>query len=233
MTSLLLLNGSPRGKRGNTAILMQRFAEGWMRAGGDSPETLHLAHRPDFDRAVEAFGTTETVVFGMPLYTDAMPGLVKEFIEALEVYVGRENNPRLGFLIQSGFAEAHHSRHLQRYLEKLAKRLDSEYAGTIVKGGGEAIKEMPDRMNAKTFERTRRLAGSLYGTGRFDPALLEKIAGTERFSWLGARLTGLVSATPLGRFYWNGQLKRNGAWERRFARPYENAAIIAARGLLT
>jgi hypothetical protein len=31
---------------------------------------------------------------------------------------------------------------------------------------------------------------------------------------------GWVFKLPVAQFYWNGMLKKNGAWERRFAAPY-------------
>ena len=83
MKSLLLLNGSPRGERSNSMKMLSRVGEGWERGGGKAPEILHLARRPGFDRAVEAFAAADVVMLGMPLYTDAMPALVKAYIEAL------------------------------------------------------------------------------------------------------------------------------------------------------
>ena len=124
---------------------------------------LHLAKRADFDRAVAEFATADTVLLGMPLYTDSMPALVAEFIEALEPLVGRAGNPRVGFLVQSGFSEALHSRGLERYLAKLAVRLGSPYAGTIVKGGGESLQAMPDEAVARAVLEAavaRRAAGA-------------------------------------------------------------------------
>jgi NAD(P)H-dependent FMN reductase len=234
MNSLLLLNGSPRGTSGNTPILLARLAEGWAEASAhtaspgppstetdeESVRTLHLARPSDFEAAVGAFGEAETVILGMPLYTDAMPGRVKEFIERLEQYVDREGNPRLGFLVQSGFTESLHSRHLERYLEKLARRLGCEYAGTIVKGGGEGIRLQPDSWNRKLFDRTRGLGASLALHGSFDDELLAEVAGTERFSATQRFSVRVLNATSLGHWHWNSQLKKNGAYEDRFARPY-------------
>ena len=160
MSSLLLLNGSPRGPRSNSMKMLARVAEGWERAGGTPPEVLHLSRPSDFARAVDAFAECDSVILGMPLYTDAMPALVKDYIEALAPYALRESNPRLGFLVQSGFSEALHSRPLERYLEKLAARLGCEYVGTIVRGGGEALQAMPDEAAKKLFERLRELGES-------------------------------------------------------------------------
>lgn len=224
MSSLLLLNGSPRGPRSNSMKMLTRVADGWQRAGGETPDVLHLARSADFARAVEAFSETDVALLGMPLYTDSMPALVKTFIESLAPYVGRPDNPRLGFLVQSGFSEALHSRPLERYLKKLVRRLGCEYVGTIVHGGGEALQAMPEEASKRLWERLRMLGGSLARDGRFDPEVLARVAGTERYSAVGAGVLSLALKIPVAQFYWNGQLKKNGAWDKRFAMPYEVAS---------
>jgi putative NADPH-quinone reductase len=228
MSSMLLLNGSPRGKRSNSMKMLSRVAEGWERGDGQAPEVLHLAQHAHFERAVEAFSQADVVLLGMPLYTDSMPALVKSYIEALaprvEVAAAGGANPTLGFLVQSGFPEALHSRFLERYLEKLARRLRAPYAGTIVRGGGEALQAMPDEASKKLWAHLLTLGEQLARDRRFGEKELKAVAGVERFSALAAALLGLACKLPLMRFYWNGQLRKNGAWERRFAAPYGPAA---------
>jgi hypothetical protein len=224
MNSLLLLNGSPRGERSNSMKMLTRVAEGWVRGGGAKPEVLHLVRRAEFRRAVEEFADADAVLLGTPLYTDAMPALVKEYIEALapRVEVARAGgaNPTLAFLVQGGFPEAAHSRPLERYLEKLALRLGSHYAGTIVRGGGEALQTMPEQANRKLWARLQMLGEQLARDGRFGAAELTAVAGFERFSRFGAWVASFVCRIPVVQFYWNGMLKKNGAWARRFAAPY-------------
>ncbi len=233
MNSLLLLNGSPRGPRSNSMKMLSRVGEGWERAGGDLPQVLHLSRAADFNRAVEAFGQADVVLLAMPLYTDSMPALVKTFIEALAPYVGRADNPRLGFLVQSGFSEALHSRPLERYLEKLARRLECAYAGTIVRGGGEALQAMPEEANKRLWERLRGLGWSLAADGHFNPELLSAVARTERYSAAKVVLLKAALTIPLTQFYWDGQLKKNGAWDRRFATPYAQEWLRQATKKLT
>jgi hypothetical protein len=223
MSSLLLLNGSPRGKGSNSMKMLTRAAKGWSRATGGQIETLHLARRADFDRAVASFAEADTVLLGMPLYADAMPSLVKEYIEALAPRVGLPSNPRLAFLVQSGFSEALHSRGVERYFEKLATRLGSPYAGTIVRGGGESLRSMPDEASKKLWARLEALGEGLARDGRFDGELLAQVAGIERFSAPVAAVLGAALVWPLPLIMWNGEMKKNGAYERRDARPYANA----------
>ena len=220
MNSLLLLNGSPRGPRSNSMRMMTRIVEGWQAAGGPEPTVLHLVKRADFDRAVAAFPEAGTVLLGMPLYTDSMPGLVAEFVEALAPLVGREGNPRLAFLVQSGFWEPLHSRGLERYLAKLALRLGAPYAGTIVKGNGEALQAMPDEALGKLFGNLHVLGEQLAHAGRFEEQTLARVAGREQFSAATAAAVSLALKVPGGQFYWTQQLKKNGAWDRRFDAPY-------------
>ena len=126
----------------------------------------------------------------------------------------------MGFLVQSGFSEALHSRPVERYLQKLAERLGCPYAGTIVRGGGESLQAMPDQANRRLWERLRGLGRSLARDGRFDPELLSVVARTERFSGATAAFIKVALKLPVTQFYWNGQLEKNDAWDRRFAAPY-------------
>lgn len=227
MNSLLLLNGSPRGPRSNSMRMIARVAEGWQTAGGSEPVVLHLAKRADFEAAVAAFraaGPETTVLLGMPLYTDSMPGLVAEFIEALAPCVGRTGNPRMAFLVQSGFMEPIHSRGLERYLAKLSARLGAPYAGTIVRGGGEALQSMPDEAIGKLIARLQDLGGQLARDGRFAQESLAELAGRERMSPATAVVASAALKLPVAQYYWNSQLKKNDAWDRRFEAPYARGA---------
>jgi len=203
--------------------MLEHVAEGWVAAGGTEPVVLHLAKRADYEQAVAAFSSADvndTVLLGMPLYTDSMPGLVAELFEELAAHAGRADCPRLAFLVQSGFSEALHSRGLERYLAKLALRLGSPYAGTIVRGGGESLQAMPDEALGRLFGRLRALGEQLARDGRFAPDSLAEVAGTERFSAITAAALGVAFKVPASQFYWNSQLKKNGAWGRRFTAPY-------------
>jgi hypothetical protein len=204
--------------------MLTRIAEGWQQGGGMTPEVLHLARKGELARAVAAFAEADVVLLGMPIYTDSMPALVKAYIEALGprvamVQAGGEN-PTIGFLVQSGFPEALHSRFLERYLAKLARRLCSPYAGTIVRGGGEALQMMPDKANKTLWTQLRRLGEQLAQDGKFGEAELKAIAGRERFSPLAAALLSEAARLSIVQYYWNSQLKKNCVWEQRFAAPY-------------
>jgi len=213
---LTLFNGSPRGRRGNTPIFLNEFAKGF-----DGPsELFHLIQVKQTVRFVQAFAEAECAWLGFPLYTDAMPGVVKHFIESLEPLVGRKDNPPLGFLVQSGFPEGLHSRYLERYLEKLAARLGSPYLGTIVKGNGEGVRLMPAEATRNLFMDLQTLGAGLSRGGRLDPAVLARLAAPERFPAYMDSFFRVFLRLPSAHAYFDEMLKSNGAYAQRFAQPF-------------
>ena len=217
---LTVFNGSPRGGKSNTRIVLEHFLKGFSETEGNKHEVYYLNRVKEEDQFTRAFSEAECVLLAFPLYMDSMPGVVKCFIEALEPFVGRKSNPALGFIVQSGFPEAVHNRMVERYNEKLASRLGCRYLGTIVKGGVEGIQVQPPQMTAKLFTRFYEL-GRVFGRdGLFDESVIEQLAKLERLSPIVLLLLQLLIPTGPLNFYWNGQLKKNGAYSRRFAAPY-------------
>ena len=87
-TRLTLFNGSPRGAKGNTPIMLHQFSQGFQSAG-EEVEMFHLNRLSEREQHLAAFAAAECVWLGFPLYTDAMPGIVKAFIDDLEPFKGR------------------------------------------------------------------------------------------------------------------------------------------------
>ena len=216
--SLTLFNGSPRGRKGNTAIFLREIAAGF----GSPGEMHHLVRLNETDKMVTAFAEAECVLFGFPLYTDSMPGIVKRFIEALEPLKERGKNPPIGFVVQSGFPEGLHSRYVERYLEKLAERIGSPYLGTVVKGNGEAVRVMPPNMNESLFTNLRALGVGLASEGRFAPEILAKISHPEAFPAILGPVFKLFLRLPVAHSYFDEMLKKNGVYAERFAQPFIN-----------
>jgi hypothetical protein len=224
MNLLVLLNGSPRGERSNTHKMLRRIAQGWERGGGNVAKIFHLAQPGEIARAIQDFETCQAMVLGMPLYTDSMPALVLDFLDAwMPVALDRKRAgtmPMLGFLVQSGFPEALHSRPLERYWKKLATRLEANYAGTIVRGSGESLQAMPDIACKKLWEQLQSLGEQLAGGQSFSPEILRRIAGRERFSGGMALLMRFVIRLPMAQFYWRSMMKKNGTRKCHSAASY-------------
>jgi NAD(P)H-dependent FMN reductase len=216
----LVLNGSPRGQKSNTRMLLGRLLAGLGRTPGHEVEVAYLNLASTRAGLADRVAAADRVILAFPLYADAMPSIVMASIEALAPLVGRPGNPPLGFIVQSGFPEACHSRPVQAYLEKLARRLGCRCLGTVVKGGIEGIQVMPGWMTRGTLGRFEALGERLGRDDWFDPALTTKLAGAERLSALGRFLVALLGRLGLMDSYWNQALRRNRAFERRLDRPY-------------
>jgi len=217
---LMLCNGSPRGKGSNTAILLKHFIAGFMATPGNMHDLAYLTRLKEHPSIAEKFRQTDAAIIAFPLYTDSMPAIVKDFIETLDAAEG--NMPALGFIVQSGYPETVHSRFVEKYCEKLARRLNSKYLGTIIRGGVEGIQVKPPFLTRRLFMAFRSLGRHFGVTKEFHPIILKKLAGKERMSAIGRLMFRIFQVTGLSNLYWNKLLKKHGVYERRFDRPYES-----------
>jgi hypothetical protein len=220
---LLVLNGSPRGTRSNTDVVLTPFLAGFAQTPGNTHETLHLVRASERAHHVNAFAAAETVLVAFPLYVDAMPAPVKELVEALSPLCGRAANPRMLFLVQSGFPEACHSRPVERWAEKLARRLGSPYVGTIVKGGVEGIQAQPPWMTRRLRHRMLALGRAFGETGLLDPGMLAELARPERLGRAWRVACHVAAWSGVFDLWWNSQLRAHGALAERDAQPYAPA----------
>lgn len=218
---LVIFNGSPRGEGSNTRVLMDHFSDGFTGHKNNRVDCFYLKNTAETARMVEHFKQADHVILAFPLYTDAMPGIVKRFIDALEPLCGRRNNPDLGFVVQSGFPEPIHSRYVARYLEKLAKRLGCACTGTVIRGGIEGIQVQPPWMTRKLFRYFCQLGRDYAKSGGFNPEIINKLAPRERLSPLRRLIFTILGTLGVTNMYWNMKLKQNNSYEKRFARPYK------------
>jgi NAD(P)H-dependent FMN reductase len=221
----LLLNGSPRGKDGNSRRILSWIAEGMQQAGIATPPTVDLAPDPTLASHLEAFVSADEIVFAFPLYIDAMPGIVKTFLEALAtadpaVLRGK----RVAFVIQSGFPEGIHTEVLGRYLARLCGRLGFQHLGTLRRGGMESIRTLSPRQLARVAACFRAAGKELGERGAFSSELLSRTAGPRRFGPLVRMVLRLLIRTGLLNRYWNTLLKQHGAFAHRFDTPYASRA---------
>ncbi|GET23284.1 NAD(P)H-dependent oxidoreductase [Prolixibacter denitrificans] len=219
---LAIINGSPRRKKSNSKILIERFLKGYYRECTDEVPVHYLAGQKRKEEALSLFEQAETVLVVFPLYTDCMPGMVKEFFEEVSK-PGIIRPRRIGFIVQSGFPEAIHSVYVERYLAKFVKRLKREYLGTVIRGGVEGIQIMPPGMTRKLFSHFEELGRYFAEHDEFSPEIMEVLRKPYTLSGRRRMMFNLLKHTGLTNFYWNSHLKKNGAWEKRFDRPYENA----------
>jgi len=214
---LTFINGSPRGVSSNTGKLMEHFIGGFIETPGNSVETFYLIkERPGFETVLKAIAEADMVLLGFPLYVDAMPGSVKDFIEALTPIKGKRPDLTMIFLIQNGFPETVHNRYVERYCEKLTRRLGFRYGGAICKGGCEGLSVQPPFLVEKVFRLFNETGRSFGQNGRLDGALLAKLAHPEHLKPDNVKqVIQMVNG-----FLWDQWMKKNGVEHLSFAKPY-------------
>ena len=212
---LAVFNGSPRGQRSNTKILLDAFLTGY---GSEAPRQLYIYQESD-EALKKAFIERDTIIIAFPLYTDSVPGRVKYFLELMgtEDWSGK----RIGVIVQSGFPEAIHTSYIARYFEILAGKMNSNFSGAVIKGGLEGIRLQPPRLTAGLREDFRKLGSHFRDTGLIDQDIVDKL----KTPWIlspGRRLVyRCMSILGIANLYWNYNLRINKAFKQRFARPYE------------
>ncbi len=217
---LVIFNGSPRNKKSNSKILIEHFLSGYNKICSERVPVYYLANRQQKEEQKEIFRKSDIVIVIFPLYTDCMPGIVKEFFESI-VQLELSISKKVGFIVQSGFPEAIHSIFVERYLNKLTKRLKCEYLGTIIKGGVEGIQIMPPFMTRKLFGSFEDLGEYFAKTETFSTGIQDRLRKPFKMSLMRRLIFELISKTGLTDFYWISNLKRNNAFSKRFDKPYE------------
>jgi len=215
---LAIFNGSPRGKKSNTKILLEHFQKGFVGNGGEVTSGNYLIQEKHLEDQVEQFKRAETILLAFPLYVDSVPGIVKQFVEAIGNYDG--SGKKILFLVQSGFPESIHSEGVKKYLYFLADRWKMECLGIIVKPGVEGIQIMPDSMTKKLFRKMELFGRQLIKDGKLNPQDLKNLAKPYRFSKGRLAVFWLMRKIGLANFYWNKNLKEHGAYQKRFDAPY-------------
>ena len=217
---LVIFNGSPRQKKSNSKILIEHFLNGYNNICSESIPIHYLANRKQKEKEKDLFQKADTVLIIFPLYTDCMPGIVKEFFENV-LELKNKTSKKMGFIVQSGFPEAVHSITVERYLKKFTERLNCEYLGTIIKGGVEGIQIMPPWMTKKLFKRFEYLGEYFAKNGKFSAEIKEKLSKPFRMSFVRRMVFAFLCKTGLNNFYWNKNLKRNNAYMKRFDKPFQ------------
>jgi NAD(P)H-dependent FMN reductase len=221
--NLLILNGSPRRKTSNSTLLTEQFLNGFRSTNHEtSIRSGYLADETKMTENLELFIQASHVIIIFPLYTDCMPGVVKEFFEKLPLNISQIEK-KIGFIVQSGFPEPVHSVFVERYLGKLVKRLGYTYIGTVIKGGVEGIKVMPPSMTRKLYQGFKKLGEHYALHGEFDPRVVREFRTPLRFSKVKLLIMKMIMPTGLMNFYWNSELKKNGAYNQRFDQPLASA----------
>ncbi len=214
----VIYNGSPRGDHSNSKLIIEKIIMGMKAQGVENIEVRNLINIREQKNWAEKFSSIENNLFVFPLYVHAMPGAVMKFFEQLKPINKKEVH--MAFLVQSGFPETSQSYYLRPYLELITKRLGASFDGTIIKGGVEGLQMKPEKANKKFYDQMEQIGRTYASKGIMDLSLKKEYEKSEYLSKGTQILFSIFSLTGLTNYYWDFNLKKNGAYEKRFAKPY-------------
>ena len=217
---LTIFNGSPKHGDNNTSMMINEFVQGFSETAENEFKIFKLNALPNIAEAAKIYETSDYILLAFPLYVYSMPAGVKEFIEALEPMQNDGKTRKLGFLVQYGFQEAIHARPLEKYLKTLAVMLNCEYLGTIIKGGCDGLARSPQAKQSREILQSVHEIGAIFGkNGKFDAHAIAELAKPEIQKPTAAFIMKLIIGL-INKYYWGGQLKKNGALGQSFNKPY-------------
>lgn len=215
---LVIFNGSPRAGKSNSKFFIDSFKKGYSSSSNNECDSFYLYHTNKFDEYVGHFSEADTIIFVFPLYTDAMPGMVKLFFESLENQ--KVSGKKIGFIVHSGFPESSQSNCIKKYLKRFVEIINCNYIGTVVKGGSESLQFVPDKMKNKTLLDFYNL-GYFFGENEtFNFEIVTKLGKPYKFNFFILLVIKILNSLRVLDVHWNGILKKNDAFEKRYDRPY-------------
>ncbi len=212
----LIINGSPKAEKGNTEYFIREFMK-----DQKTVYEVRYAAKEDSLFLANYLETFDTVIFAMPLYIHAMPGIVMKIFECMRQV--KEEHKSIGFMVQSGFAESAQSKFLERYLEVFSRRLGYYYLGTLIKGSCAGIYMMPERFNKKLFLGLNRFGINFEETGEFDQELVKEFGKHYKFTKVQCRFFTFLQKIGLeSNLFFNMMIKQNNAYDQRYNQPFKD-----------
>lgn len=211
----IIINGSPKGKNGNTEIFIRNFLSGMC----EKVEVRRIVEE-DYEKLAVQVLEYDSIILALPLYIHSMPGITMRFIEHLETNATKRPM-HIGFILQCGFPEGFQCDYLERYFKTLAEELNMNYLGTLVKTDAAGINVMPGFMTRKLFASLKEFGKVYEKTHKFDRAIIERMKQPYKVEGIQLRFMKLAKKLGLMDIMWNKSLKNNNAFEQRYSRPYE------------
>lgn len=212
----LIFNGSPRGEYSNSNVINT-----WLRESiGVEDKDLIIRDRKSHDSYLKRMEDGDIFIITFPLYADSMPGIVMNFFEKVYNYRDNLRGKKYVFVVHCGFPESAHMHGIRDYLNVFVDKMNGQLVGVVLKGGSEGFRLMPEKSLTKTRKSFTEIGISIK-EGKEIPRLhLDKLEKPIHLNKLTQVLFKIFSALKLANLYWDSNLKRNKAFEKRFDRPY-------------
>lgn len=210
----IIINASPKGKsqNSNTRIISEEFIRNMK-----VPCDISFIVNSDLEELAGHVEQYDTIIFILPLYIHAMPGIMMNFIEHLKP--SSTKGKSMGFIIQAGFIETAQEKYVEAYFKALANQLNYDYLGTVSKGEAAGIYMFP-KLFKKVLSKINMLGEIYEKTHAFDPKITEDLGKPYTLSKSQARTFQFFCDIGLNNIGWHKVLRQNKALDKRLDRPF-------------
>lgn len=210
----IILNGSPKGNSAKSASYF--LASAFVKQMETPAEIIALAGA-DFEEISSRVRKADCILFFLPNYVHAMPGLMKKYMEQMPT--ASKESQTLGFIVQAGYMETIEEAILLRYFEVFCRQKGYRYLGSVAKGEAAGIGIFPEKFG-KLADRFAAFGAAFEKEGQFPPMYVKEFARPYELSGFLAAIINILNKIGLGNLGWNIILKKNKAHDKRYDRPY-------------
>lgn len=153
MAELMIVNGSPRAPRSHSKRYAELFSASY--PGSTIYENITPNNHQDL---CTRMGEVSRLLVVFPLYADAIPVPLLNFLKFLEAHPPRQK-PTVSVLINCGFLEPEQNEVAVRMMRLFCRKNQYPFGSVLMIGSGEAILDTPFRVLAAG--KIRRFAHSV------------------------------------------------------------------------
>lgn len=153
MAELMIVNGSPRAPRSHSKRYAELFSASY--PGSTIYENITPNNHQDL---CDRMGEVSRLLVVFPLYADAIPVPLLNFLKFLEAHPPRQK-PTVSVLINCGFLEPEQNEVAVRMMRIFCRKNQYPFGSVLMIGSGEAILDTPFRVLAAG--KIRRFAHSV------------------------------------------------------------------------
>ena len=170
MGNVMILNGSPRAPKSNSRRYAELFA-----AGCKAHTEYFNLTKTNHQALCLKIGEATDVLLVFPLYADALPVTLLNFLKFLEKNPP-ENRPVVSVLVNCGFLEVHQNDVAVQMVQLFCKQNGYPFGSVLKIGSGEAILDTPFRFLAarKIRHFARSIAQGTYQSFQVTMPLTKK-----------------------------------------------------------
>ncbi|MGU8462003.1 hypothetical protein ACV3NZ_07630 [Clostridium perfringens] len=154
MGKVIIINGSPRAPRSNSKEYGEIFSSYYK----GQADTFNIT-KNNRKEICSKIGEYTDILLVFPLYADALPVTVLNFLKVLEENPPK-NKPKVSVIINCGFIEPEQNNVCIDMVKLFCKQNTYEFNSVLSIGGGEAILGTPFKIFVKW--KIKKLAKSIY-----------------------------------------------------------------------